>query len=117
MVLMYLIGIKKIKHHHSHEFILIRFYHIPLRAMPESQKARKTLGYTIPNYLREEGVQTVHFLSLLHKGIILCHSFQCQLFHQVDFIWFPQMFLLLKKLKISRTSKSYTNATYSETFN
>jgi hypothetical protein len=51
--------------------------------------SQRSSGLQYSIYLGEKCVQTVHLLSLLHKGIILCHSFQSQFFHQVDFIWFP----------------------------
>jgi len=41
--------------------------------------------------LGEEGVQAMHLLSLLHKGIVLGDPFQCQLVHQVYLVWVPQM--------------------------
>ena len=33
--------------------------------------------------LREEGVEAVDLLSLLHVGVVLCHALQRQLIHQV----------------------------------
>lgn len=44
--------------------------------------------------LREECVETVDLLSLLHVGIVLGHAFQGKLVHQVDGIGSSQIPLL-----------------------
>lgn len=44
--------------------------------------------------LGKECVETVDFLSLLHVGVVLCHTFQGQLVHQVDGVRRAQVFIL-----------------------
>lgn len=43
-------------------------------------------------YPWEQCVETVHFLSFCHIGIVLSDAFQCQLIHQIDFIWLLKVF-------------------------
>ena len=45
--------------------------------------------------LREKRVEAVDFLALLHVGVVLGHTFQSQLVHQVDGVGRPQVALLL----------------------
>lgn len=42
---------------------------------------------------REQCVQTMDLLALLHECIVLCDTFERELFHQIDFIWITQMFV------------------------
>uniref|UniRef100_A0A182QC26 Uncharacterized protein n=1 Tax=Anopheles farauti TaxID=69004 RepID=A0A182QC26_9DIPT len=45
--------------------------------------------------LREERVQAVYLLSLLHEGVVLRHTLQRQLLHQVDLIRIISSFRLV----------------------
>lgn len=44
--------------------------------------------------LGEEGVQAVEFLALLEVGVILSYTFESQFLHQIDEMWFFEVFLL-----------------------
>ena len=44
--------------------------------------------------LREKGVETVHFLSLFDKSVILSDTAQCQFVHEVDLVRRVHMFVL-----------------------
>lgn len=42
-------------------------------------------------YPGEQGVQTMDLLPFSYISVILCDTLQCQLFHEIDLIWFLQV--------------------------
>lgn len=42
-------------------------------------------------YPGEQGVKTMDLLPFSYISVILCDALQCQLFHQVDLVWFLQV--------------------------
>lgn len=45
-------------------------------------------------YLRKEGIKAVNFLLFFYKRIVLRYTAKSELIHQIDLIWFVQVFVL-----------------------
>ena len=94
-------------HHIDFPFLLPPSPSFPVLPLP-SPSSLLPPPYSSP-YLWEQCIETVDFLSLLNIGIVLCHTLQSELIHQVDGVGRRQV-AILQLLQCTRVH--YSNNIY-----